>query len=519
MQRRPQPPRVARAARPAIARLSLDDLDARRAALGDGGCMPLVRKASVARALLQRDEFTDKLVRSSDEVVLSIYLSNWSVGERNALGAHLEEVDPPGRDGALERLKDLAIVLGSSGAQHAYRRFATLLGTGSLGEVAAVLLGEGVPDRDMLLLGRLWGVKLKDLLPAVAADPALGEEHVQRLAAAAYAFEREAAWKDHAALGTTLRGARSARRLAPVLLAAGCPAADLLAGARLGGVRFADLLPGVFAAPGMTKQALRAFVAAATDPERASAWNDRTLLDQLKAVDRELYLQLLPALGIALSAKPGSYGEGKHMSARSADEHIRAYLPTIGQVVPASRRVEGEVSVVDEADFQLAYDRQWMTGRYPGLHKTARMQCPAFVDVDLPDRHIWIDKDNFKLGTMVHEGMHKYADDALRNEMRTFAPGGVSGISQLDEGVTELFTVKVCGLRGLTRTTSYERPHRCATLIERLVGLKVLADAYFQGDLDGLKAEFRTKTGKDFALFATAIEDKKFDAADKLATV
>ncbi|MGH9126308.1 MAG: hypothetical protein ACRDZ8_16515 [Acidimicrobiales bacterium] len=59
-------------------------------------------------------------------------------------------------------------------------------------------------------------------------------------------------------------------------------------------------------------------------------------------------------------------------------------------------------------------------------------------------------RDKGNAGTVIHEGMHKYADYTLRNEQMTLTTTH-GGVSQLDEGITEVFTRKVTDVIGIVR--------------------------------------------------------------------
>ena len=128
--------------------------------------------------------------------------------------------------------------------------------------------------------------------------------------------------------------------------------------------------------------------------------------------------------------------------------------------------------MVGDADFQLAFDRQWVdTGLLP-KGTVAKSTCNAFVDVNLTKRHIWVHRDKGNEGTVVHEGMHKYASPVLRTEQMdvfTKSGGDPGGISQLDEGITEYFDSESHGPHKITRG-NYPNPHDIAQRIRHCCG-------------------------------------------------
>jgi hypothetical protein len=262
---------------------------------------------------------------------------------------------------------------------------------------------------------------------------------------------------------------------------------------------------------------LRPLIRAASPTERTNAAQDRALLDEAKAkLSRDTYLGLLPALG--MYNKPRTFlaegGSGSaHKEGPEAEGLIKLHLMKyVTGALEAGRTMVGEVSVVDDADFQMAFDRQWVDTGLLARGAIAKDTCNAFVDVNLPKRHIWVHRDLGNAGTVIHEGMHKYADPTLRNEqMSLVATHG--GVSQLDEGITELFTRKVTDIIGITRG-NYPNPFEAADLLEKLLNVDLIAKAYFDGQFAALKSAYDAKrTAQNWAVFALAIEKKDWRGA------
>lgn len=244
-----------------------------------------------------------------------------------------------------------------------------------------------------------------------------------------------------------------------------------------------------------TIEQLQKIIERATPKQRKQAADDQAFLSRAKtALDEDTYLGLLPALGVhQRPTKPQlSQGGPGHTTGADADRAIRTHLQQyLAEAVKAGRKVEGEVSVVGDEDFQMAFDRQWVRAAgqtYPG--KKARDVCNAFVDVNLPRRHIWVHRDMGDTGTVIHEGMHKYADATLRDaqiELCKKLKIVYGGVSRLDEGITEYFTRHVVAQLGMRQRVNYEGEYRVAAKLARRFGAKLLASAYYDGKFDALQ--------------------------------
>jgi hypothetical protein len=269
---------------------------------------------------------------------------------------------------------------------------------------------------------------------------------------------------------------------------------------------------------------LKPVIQVAPKAEREEAAKDRAMLDRARdKLDRDTYLGLLPALGVYNKPNTGGLEEGDPGSAHKTGpeahkvilEHLQKYL---AEAVKAGRTVEGEVAVVDDDDFQLAFDRQWVETKILPAGTDAMNTCNAFVDVNLSKRHIWVHRNLGNEGTVIHEGMHKYANYTLRDEQMALVTTH-GGVSQLDEGITEVFTRKVTDALGIDRE-NYANPFEMATLLEGFVGDTVLAKAYFDGAFPALKEAYdkRRPSGKNWTVLALALEKKDWKLAKKCLT-
>jgi hypothetical protein len=137
--------------------------------------------------------------------------------------------------------------------------------------------------------------------------------------------------------------------------------------------------------------------------------------------------------------------------------------------------------------------------------------------VNQPGRHIWIHHDRGSPGTAIHEGIHKYADPTLRDELINTYRGGSDDVCNLDEGITEYFTrlaIQVGGL-GYPRASYVNQLAAVRRLIAR-VPVNVVAAAYFDGQFNALKTAFTTATGGAWNTYAQALETNDYALANSL---
>jgi hypothetical protein len=259
---------------------------------------------------------------------------------------------------------------------------------------------------------------------------------------------------------------------------------------------------------------LQPFIMRAPRSERDLAWQDQALMKKAKRLmTLDDYLALLPALGMLVPPTTGVLprAQGKyttHMSATEVDiligKHLGGY---VAEAKLAGRKAEGEISVVDDADWELAFERQW-PGQKPSM-------ASAFVDVDQPKRQIWLHKDRGDPGTAIHEGMHKYANNEIRNRQRDLYRKGMVQIGRLDEGLTEYFTRLITPTLGLTRS-SYPDEFDLASRLVAIVTEAVAARAYFDGEFDTFINTYLSKTGRSrehWDLLSQEFEQDRFDDA------
>lgn len=237
---------------------------------------------------------------------------------------------------------------------------------------------------------------------------------------------------------------------------------------------------------------LKPHIAKAPQDERDKVWKSKTMMKKVvKGMSEADYLDLLPALAVF---KKGKTAEDKrsHTKADDADKFIRQYLgDQVEEAVKRGSSVKGWVAVVDGADWLKAYEAEFGND---GLEDTTN----AFVDQQ--DR-IWVHKKRGNAGTVIHEGVHKYAVDGFLSEV---------GFN-FNEGVTEFFTRKICEQLKYDRG-NYEDNYEFAKEFVNLMGEDRVAKAYFDGEVDAIKTAFAEK-GKSWADLLQFVRDKDWDEA------
>ncbi|NWJ48694.1 MAG: peptidoglycan-binding protein [Chloroflexi bacterium] len=240
--------------------------------------------------------------------------------------------------------------------------------------------------------------------------------------------------------------------------------------------------------------AITKLVNEASPAERQTVWSDATLMT--KAFDEmtnDDYLTIVTKLRMF---QVGTTAEDNktHTSATDADKDIRDKLSAyVAGAVKAGRQIEGMVGVVGDSDWDRAGEAHyghdvWFNGPPPKDPKKDLIN--GFVDSK--DR-VWIHKDRGNAGTMIHEGLHKYASDKILNDWNF----------DMNEGITEYFTRKIGkSLPTPIARGNYQEQLDVIEPLSNVVGEAVMAGAYFDGKLDEMKKkylEFRKGKGDDEA--------------------
>ncbi len=201
-------------------------------------------------------------------------------------------------------------------------------------------------------------------------------------------------------------------------------------------------------------------------------------------------------------------GSVAHRTPAQADQMIKDTLGTLTGAAAgkASRRIEGQVAVVDDDEWDVAglndYGDRW---------PTTRDTINGWVD---HEERVWIHKDRGNPATMVHEGCHKWAADTIR--------GALSW--DLNEGITEYFTRKVAAAQTPNLApgrANYQAQWTVVVQLAAFAGERPIASAYFDGSNDALKAAYKVARGgtnadADWEAFLAAMKAKNWANATAL---
>jgi hypothetical protein len=163
----------------------------------------------------------------------------------------------------------------------------------------------------------------------------------------------------------------------------------------------------------------------------------------------------------------------KNVTPAEADTFIRnRFGDNLAAAIAAGTTTEGNVNVVDDAGFRVAYTRVY------GSIDEEYTETAAFVERSTTPPTVWIHKELQHTATVIHEGLHVYSDTALRDYSLN-----------ANEGVTEYFTRQIVEEQKLAdRSGYYEEEFTEANELVKVVGDAVMRRAYFEGDIDGLRS-------------------------------
>ncbi len=255
---------------------------------------------------------------------------------------------------------------------------------------------------------------------------------------------------------------------------------------------------------GNTRMAqLRILLGTMTQADRKSIADDRVLLGlALTHLGGVGYMTLLAALDINVRKRNKKKGtETKHhLTGAEADKFLADNIGRYPHLVPyfeaavrAGKKGEGFIATVGKEDWDLLYGVQF-TEDTPtdAVGGSLEKSTNAYVGDRSPDQPAVLHADRGTPSTAIHESMHRYSD-----------MGGVLvrwGFN-LNEGMTEYFTRLLTNQNAQPSTSGPERTNY-PTQIEFVRGLirvlgatlveqqTTLADIYFKGELDKLKAKF-----------------------------
>lgn len=251
------------------------------------------------------------------------------------------------------------------------------------------------------------------------------------------------------------------------------------------GISLHDILQALFTYwPAVTLSDIESKVKSSSADEKKGCWSDSALMTLADTkLGRDSYLTFVTQLGMHQAPTNDELSEGgkEHTPAPEADKLIRDKMDKyVTGAVKAGKQIEGQVAVVGGADWDRAGiahygEPVWKTGPPPKTPK--RDAINGFVD---SQGRVWIEQNSGNAGTMLHEGMHKYSHDDYLSTL---------GFN-MNEGTTEYFTRIICKDLSIDRG-NYETQYKLIdTLATKVTTRDVVAAAYFDGAIDGLKSAF-----------------------------
>jgi len=180
------------------------------------------------------------------------------------------------------------------------------------------------------------------------------------------------------------------------------------------------------------------------------------------------------------------------------------------------------MKIDDEARFKTAWVDYAKRSHNPVTQKNyteqealdflAKKGLRAFQDEDRGEIHIR--KARADLGTQLHEGLHLFAHDSWKRR--------VAMNYAANEGVTEWFTRKIGPEVEVERDdNSFLREYTSATHLVAAADESVVASAYFEGDIAGLKRKIdgrRPNGAGTWERWLGFLRDEDFKSANKLLT-
>lgn len=251
------------------------------------------------------------------------------------------------------------------------------------------------------------------------------------------------------------------------------------------GISLHDILQALFTYwPTVALSDIEATVKSSSADAKKGCWSDSALMTLADTkLGRDSYLTFVTQLGMHQAPTTDELGEGgkEHTPAPEADRLIREKMDKyVTGAVKAGKQIEGQVAVVGGDDWDRAGiahygEPVWKTGPPPKTPK--RDAINGFVD---SQGRVWIERNSGNAGTMLHEGMHKYSSDAYLSTL---------GFN-MNEGTTEYFTRIICKDLSISRG-NYETQYKLIeTLASKVTTRDIVAAAYFDGDITGLKNAF-----------------------------
>ena len=214
---------------------------------------------------------------------------------------------------------------------------------------------------------------------------------------------------------------------------------------------------------------------------KARIYGNEAVLGELRdSLPTDGYLDMLVALDT-------DHSNGRLPNGAAVDEIINNSLPEeyLNGEDRDGVQSEGRLAILQEEDFVIAC-------RHAGF-AADRCSGPNAINGFVYEGRQFVSVDNGNAGTPIHEGLHVYNNGQDIH-------GAASGLS---EGLTEYFTRDI--LAGMPDSSTllaerdgiYNDIHDIATELSNVVSEAVVADAFFNDDLDVLKDAYLNETNRD----------------------
>jgi hypothetical protein len=270
---------------------------------------------------------------------------------------------------------------------------------------------------------------------------------------------------------------------------------------------------------------LRAVVKGMSADEKKTIWEDDDLMESTKVYVGGLDFQMMAAaLGMTHTG-----GTVEHKSGSEVDRLIKKYLgelphlkDLIDAAVKAGKQADGFIAVLDKENWERVYESEFPS---EPIGSTPEKNTNAYTSTKQEQGPIILNKDRGNAGTAVHEGMHRYQNDATNTQL---------GFN-FNEGLTEYFTRRVTSHDDLKIVRdNYKINHQLVSqFLKPCLGSDdvtqetVMAKAYYGGDVATMRKAWmawrkkaKTETDKETlaqwkGLVADIRAEKWQDAANR----
>jgi hypothetical protein len=207
-----------------------------------------------------------------------------------------------------------------------------------------------------------------------------------------------------------------------------------------------------------------------------------------RVLDQDLFVPTRDARRIR-QARPGATGPGvqravDHTTGKEVDTYVKSHdviKDYVKEKIEGGTKAEGVVHIHTAAKFKEEWKKYAMARKNPSTGaKFTEDEANAWepkVNAFQGDGEIHIHEDRGEAGTAIHESMHLFADDSFLSKL---------GFN-VNEGATEFFTRMICKAQKIKRGSFYKKQRKAVDRLVAVTSKTSLADAYFKGNVDGLK--------------------------------